>query len=141
MSDIVERLKDNSTLVICPFDRKSPEYWSTPNDQPCKFCGGEPDGPDKCTGADTRIMGEAANEITALRSELASLKAMCDEMAKALEPFSEMAGEMFARNWNAGEAAIALDNPDGSHRVTAGDFFAVRRTVSAYRKEKEVGNG
>ncbi|WP_320203740.1 hypothetical protein [Agrobacterium rosae] len=70
MSDIVERLRSNKPLPICPFDRMSPEYYTTPNDKPCKFCGGEPEGPDKCTGADTRIMGEAAEEITRLRAAL-----------------------------------------------------------------------
>ncbi|MCL6653538.1 hypothetical protein A6R70_14700 [Agrobacterium rubi] len=70
MSDIVERLRSNQPLVICPYDSKSPEYWTTPDDTPCKFCGGLPDGPDKCTGADTRIMGQAADEITRLRTLL-----------------------------------------------------------------------
>ncbi len=68
MSDIVHLLRSNQPLVICPFDRISPEYWTTPNDAPCKFCGGLPDGPDKCTGADTRIMGQAADEIERLRA-------------------------------------------------------------------------
>lgn len=73
--DIVNRLRSNQPLVICPYDRKSPEYWTTPNDTPCKFCGGLPDGPDKCTGADTRIMGVAADEITALRKRVEELEA------------------------------------------------------------------
>ncbi|ASS55881.1 hypothetical protein [Rhizobium leguminosarum] len=67
MIDIVERLRSNEPLPICPYDRRSPEYWTTPDDEPCKFCGGLPDGPDKCTGADTRIMSEAADEIERLR--------------------------------------------------------------------------
>jgi hypothetical protein len=70
MSDIVERLRSSQPLPICPYDLKSPEYWTTPDDTPCKFCGGLPDGPDKCTGADTRIMGEAADEIERLRKAL-----------------------------------------------------------------------
>lgn len=79
MSNIVERLRSSQPLVICPYDSKSPEYWTTPNDTPCKFCGGLPDGPDKCTGADTRIMGEAADEITRLRTALSEAEAALDE--------------------------------------------------------------
>ena len=76
MSDIVERLRSNQPLPICPFERMSPEYYTTPNDAPCKFCGGLPEGPDKCTGADTRIMGEAADEIMKLRQALKPLAAL-----------------------------------------------------------------
>lgn len=71
MTDIVDRLRSNATLVVCPFDKRSPDYWTTPNDKPCKFCGSEPEGPDKCTGADLRVMKEAADEIANLRRELA----------------------------------------------------------------------
>jgi tRNA(Ile2) C34 agmatinyltransferase TiaS len=43
-----------------------------PDDKPCPFCGQEntSEGPDKCRGADTRIFGEAANEIERLRADL-----------------------------------------------------------------------
>lgn len=46
-----------------------------PNDEPCPFCGQENtlDGPDKCRGADTRIMGEAADEIERLTAALAEI--------------------------------------------------------------------
>lgn len=81
--DLVERLRENGALVVCPFDRRSPDYWTTPNDKPCKFCGGEPEGPDKCTGADLRVMAEAADEITRLRREL-------EEARRALEPLREL---------------------------------------------------
>ena len=74
MTNLVDRLRDNSTLAICPFDRRSPEYWSTPNDKPCKFCGSEPDGPDKCTGADTRVLMEAADRIEELERQLARFR-------------------------------------------------------------------
>jgi len=74
MTDILDRLRSNATLVVCPFDKRSPDYYSTPNDKPCKFCGSEPEGPDKCTGADLRIMEEAADEIATLRAEVSRLK-------------------------------------------------------------------
>ncbi len=83
--DIVERLRSNQPLVICPYDQKSPEYWTSPDDKPCKFCGGLPDGPDKCTGADTRIIGEAADEIERLRRALQSAKPYVDKAVKSAQ--------------------------------------------------------
>lgn len=71
MSDIVQRLRSNEPLPACPFDKLSPHYLTMPADKPCPFCGQEntTEGPDKCRGADTRILGEAANEIERLRAE------------------------------------------------------------------------
>lgn len=83
MTDIVDRLRSSAPLPICPYDRRSPEYWTTPDDVPCKFCGGLPDGPDKCTGADMRIMSEAADEIDKHR-------ALIETLVKALEEASEI---------------------------------------------------
>lgn len=70
MTDIVERLLSSEPLPVCPFDRLSPHYLTMPDDKPCPICGQENtlDGPDKCRGADTRIMKEAANEIDRLRA-------------------------------------------------------------------------
>ena len=67
--DIVERLRSSEPLPVCPFDKLSPHYLTMPDDNPCPFCGQEntSEGPDKCRGADTRIMGEAADEIERLR--------------------------------------------------------------------------
>jgi hypothetical protein len=72
MTDIVERLRSSEPLPACPYDRLSPHYRTAPTDKPCAVCGGlnEPDAPDLCRGADTRIMGEAANEIERLRALL-----------------------------------------------------------------------
>ena len=76
MTDIVERLRSSEPLPVCPFDRISPHYLTMPDDKPCPFCGQENtlEGPDKCRGADTRIMGEAADEIERLRTLVGSLK-------------------------------------------------------------------
>jgi len=80
---MVEELRSNADLVVCPYDRRSPDYWTAPHDAPCRFCGGLPDGPDKCTGADLRIMPRAAALIEAqaarirkLESEVAGLKSL-----------------------------------------------------------------
>lgn len=90
MSDLIERLRSNQTLPLCPFERKSPEYFTTPNDQPCKFCGGLPEGPDKCTGADMRIMGEAADALAAKDAEIAQLR---EELAATYEELIEHNGD------------------------------------------------
>lgn len=79
---LVERLRSNGALPICPFEKRSPEYWTTPNDKPCKFCGGLPEGPDKCTGADMRIMGEAADRIEQLERELADARRQPEGLSK-----------------------------------------------------------
>jgi hypothetical protein len=68
------------------------------------------------------ILKEAADEIAAIRSERDSLKALCDEMAKAL-----------------GEAKFALFSSDMTIKDRADQ--SMRLALAAYRKEKEVGNG
>lgn len=57
-----------SPLPVCPYDRRSPDYYTAPDDKPCVVCGQEntAEGPDLCRGADTRCMAEAATELEAL---------------------------------------------------------------------------
>lgn len=100
MSDIVERLKSSEPLPYCPYDSRSPEYWTAPNDKPCKVCGGlnDPNAPDLCRGADTRLFKEAADEIERLREQN-------DRYRKALEVINGSADWLVAR-----QAASALDN-------------------------------
>lgn len=71
-SDLVERLRSSEPLPACPYDKLSPHYRTASDDKPCAVCGGlnDPDAPDLCRGADTRIMGEAADEIESLRAQL-----------------------------------------------------------------------
>jgi hypothetical protein len=52
------------------------------------------------------------------------------EAKRLLKVFADMGGEMFSRGWDASNVAIALDNPDDPHRVTADDFFATRRFLA-----------
>jgi hypothetical protein len=82
MADLVERLRSSEPLPACPFDRISPHYLTMPDDKPCPFCGQENtlDGPDKCRGADTRIMGEAADEIERLQKALEEIAAVAENM-------------------------------------------------------------
>lgn len=51
-------------------------------------------------------------------------------LRKALEPFDKLAGEMFARNWNASQIVTALDNLNDTNRVTAGDYFNLRSALT-----------
>lgn len=78
--DIVERLLSSEPLPVCPYDRRSPDYWTAPNDKPCTFCGGlnDPNAPDLCRGADTRVMGEAAREIDRLRALVMNIQALAE---------------------------------------------------------------
>jgi hypothetical protein len=78
MADLVARLRSNEPLPVCPFDRLSPHYWTMPDDKPCPICGQENtlEGPDKCRGADTRVMREAADEIEKLRAALTKIASL-----------------------------------------------------------------
>lgn len=120
MSDLIERLRSNAQLPICPFDKRSPEYWTTPNDKPCKFCGGELEGPDKCTGADMRIMSEAADALATKEAEV-------DRLRKALEPFADECDNNIS---DSEDDADTYKSRFG--KLTVGDF---RRSVAALNGE------
>jgi len=67
---------------------------------------------------------EAVDTITALRSRIATL-------GKALGPFKPVANAILAEApAGTNHYSLALDNPDSSFRVRAGDFFAVRSALS-----------
>ncbi|MBM7045425.1 hypothetical protein [Rhizobium lusitanum] len=74
------------------------------------------------------------NAALHLIAERDSLKALCDEMAKALEPFSQE-----AEKWWMGASDERFIAPDTSIRLA--DLRAARAAISAYRKAKEVENG
>jgi hypothetical protein len=83
---MVERLRSNEPLPVCPYDPKSPDYFSTDDDAPCVICGTEndPNAPNKCRGADTRVMAEAADMLTALQPQDAA-SVEDDNLIKALK--------------------------------------------------------
>ena len=63
-------------------------------------------------------------------------------LKEAMRPFSDMAGEMFARNWDASRVVIVLDNPEQINRVYVTDFFAARRAIGAeHASDCAVHNG
>jgi len=134
VSELVERLRSQATLPVYPFDRRSPDYWTSgENGAPCTVCGGTEDGPDKCTGADLRVMHEAADRLTALEAENAKLRderdsllnghrilnvscarlqdraetaeAQRDEALKALEPFAKFCAFIDKREAEMGRAS------------------------------------
>ena len=65
---LVDRLR--SPLPICPYDQKSPDYYTAPDDKPCAVCGqiNDINAPIVCRGADTRCMDQAADALTALQA-------------------------------------------------------------------------
>jgi hypothetical protein len=67
-----------------------------------------------------------------MRDELARLREANRELVEALKPFSEMAGELFARNWNDEDVVAVLDNPGDPHRITASDFFRARAVLAKH---------
>lgn len=83
VAEIVRELRSSEPLPACPFDKISPLYLTMPDDKPCPFCGQEntSEGPDKCRGADTRIMGRAADALERLSAVTAELKAIISRCA------------------------------------------------------------
>lgn len=73
--ELVGRLESSAPLPICPYDRRSPDYWTTNDTDPCKFCGSknEEGAPDLCRGADTRLFTEAAACIREMVEQRARL--------------------------------------------------------------------
>lgn len=99
MADIVERLRSSEPLPACPYDKLSPHYRTAPDDKPCAVCGGlnDPDAPDLCRGADTRVMGEAADEIEHLRKLNEKLHVIAKNVSHALMSFTPGGSEYFTR--------------------------------------------
>lgn len=73
-----------------------------------------------------RLLTDRASAATLIQSQAARIA----ELEAGLAPFSDMAGEMFARGWDVSRVAIALDNPNDPHRVTASDFFTARALLN-----------
>lgn len=118
--DLVERLLTNEPLPVCPYDRRSPDYWTTNDTDPCKICGqlNTADGPDLCRGADTRAMKEAAARIQ-------SDAAIIAELIKALEPFADAADNM---DGDEPDALFIYDSPE-STLINYGHLRAARSLI------------
>lgn len=84
VSEVVGRLRSTAPLPVCPFDRRSPDYWTAgENNAPCTVCGGTEEV-DKCRRADTRIMEQAADLIERLASQVEGLEKERDELTDRL---------------------------------------------------------
>lgn len=79
-------------------------------------------------------------EIERLRlalSEAEQRAARADKLAEALKPFSEIAGEFFARNYNKPDVVLKIEDPHGDRYViTAGDLFQARAALAAVQEKK-----
>ena len=94
--------------------------------------------------ANAKAQRQIASTIRALQTERdaaeTALAAMTERegvLRSACAPFKDMAGEMFARNWNRDQVAIALDNPGDLHRLTFGDFIDLHAAL----QHKDANNG
>lgn len=72
---------------------------------------------------------ELAEEVIALRAQAAKDKARIERLEAALRPFSVMAGEMFARNWNNSDVAISFVREGVPIRLTFSDFMAAHTAL------------
>lgn len=70
-----------------------------------------------------------AAEVIALRAQTAKDKARIERLEVALRPFSVMAGEMFARNWNNSDVAISFVREGVPIRLTFINFMAARAAL------------
>ncbi len=117
--NIIERLRSNEILPVCPYDRRSPDYWTTDDDAPCVICGTLNDSstPDLCRGADTRVMAEAADAIAELIDALQRLRKGLDvvdpgrplQYAQAMDVMRKFADAAVAKVTET--PAASPDNP------------------------------
>ncbi len=131
IEDLVGRLRSNEPLPLCPYDRRSPLYWTTPDDKPCPFCGTEnkPDAPDLCRGADTRLFSEAASAIEERDREIERLKIALSEALRRL------AGRQVFIDEYTKATKADIDALENSNRLN------YERALSAERQLSEVREG
>lgn len=88
LDELIEQLEANEALPLCPYDKRSPDYWTTPDDDPCKICGqiNDLNAPNLCRGADTRLFKLAASRLASIRDALET-----ERLARKLAKFSAIA--------------------------------------------------
>jgi hypothetical protein len=95
----------------------------------------------------TKAMGavDAARDAEAERDDalarLAAAEGRVAALTEALKPFKDMAGELFARNWNRSDVVIALDNPGEPHRLTFGDFLELNAALATVATPADTPEG
>lgn len=142
---LAQRLRAQGTLSVCPYDRRSPDYRTAPNDKPCPVCGGEPEGPDKCTGADLRVMAEAADRIEADASTIARLTAANKALMADWTEFAELykASEAKLAKAEAGETAYKtmLAQAEDDLIKTNAELAEARTLLEPFAKEAKRWDG
>lgn len=97
LEKVCEKLEAKTGLTVCPYDQRSPDYWTTNDTDPCKFCGqlNDPDAPDVCKGVDLSVMDEAARLLREMAAENERLRGVLDAIAS----FSDTPGKVFAERF------------------------------------------
>ena len=141
--------KETSDLLPCPFcgDKASTRHIRDGREVWCRGCGaaGSPKfhGPLNIPPAEDRAIAawnrraptpEAAALIKAEEAlsplaAMAAKDARIRELEKALLPFSEMAGELFAKNWNNDEIAMSVNRDGKCSKLLASAFFDARAVL------------
>lgn len=131
-SALIERLEANEPLPICPYDRRSPEYWTTNDTDPCKFCGtkNEEGAPDLCRGADTHLFAEAAAALRDQQSKMQMMQARLDRWEP--KPFC---GPSFSSSFLTGQA----EQPSDASRIFRPSAGSAGPLPSAPNQAKEAG--
>ena len=80
-------------------------------------------------GAIANRLAEYSKEHLTLTAENAAKDARIRELEKALLPFSEMAGELFAKNWNNDEIAMSVNRDGKCSKLLASAFFDARAVL------------
>lgn len=70
-----------------------------------------------------------AEEALSPLAAMAAKDARIRELEKALLPFSEMAGELFAKNWNNDEIAMSVNRDGKCSKLLASAFFDARAVL------------
>lgn len=108
--------------------------------KPCPFCGGEASfkprsfktSCDLC-GAYVPTGATSSDESIAAWNHRAPSAALI-RAEEALAPFDEMAGEMFARNWNDDGVVISFITQNGPLKLTFKEFHTVHTALSKIKK-------
>jgi len=134
---LLERLR--STLPVCPFDRRSPDYHRTSPEKPCHVCGGTEEV-DRCRGADTRCMSEAADLIEAQAAALAEAQRRNSDLADLAQTASDSLDAERQRNWTReGALEIALGQWKVRAEEAKADLAAERERCA--KKAASIGDG
>jgi prophage DNA circulation protein len=78
-----------------------------------------------------QMLSNHADQVKELTDRATTAEAALAKARKVIEPFSDMAGELFARNWNNSDVVIAFNTPNNPRRITFKDFCNARQWLQA----------